>query len=66
MPPSALKHPRRALAFLIPALALAASASAVTPSSASAQQMGTALSGAATADGASAYYNPAAMSAGEG
>ncbi len=68
MPPSALRRPLRALAILSLALALAASVfvTVVAPSQASAQQMGTALSGAATADGASAYYNPAAMSAGEG
>lgn len=37
-----------------------------SPSPASAQSVGTSLSGPATADGASPYYNPAAMGAGRG
>lgn len=39
---------------------------ACAPAPAAAQSVGTSLSGPATADGASAYYNPAAMGAGRG
>lgn len=51
---------RRALAALVLTLA------ALCGARAEAQSIGTALSGPTTADGASAYYNPAAMGAGRG